>query len=65
MRCRKLDIFKILGIFANSLGILEFIGNFGGIFEDFFGDFLGILWEFLDDKFKLDLTASIFSICRM
>jgi hypothetical protein len=32
VRCRELDIFKILGIFRNIFGI------FGGIFlEDFFG----------------------------
>ena len=38
MRCRELDIFKILGIFGEFLIILE-------KFWEFFGNSLGILWK--------------------
>ena len=37
--CRELDIFKILGIFW------EFFWKFGGLFREFFGRSLGILWQ--------------------
>ena len=46
----------------------EYFRNSFGILWEFFGilreslNFSGFLWEILDDKFKLDLTASIFSI---
>ena len=47
MRCRELDIFKILGIFW----------EFFGICLGFFGDFLGIFWGFFLGFFCVGLSV--------
>ena len=49
MQCKELDIFKILGIVWGIFG--EFIwifGIFGGIWEEFWGEFLVNFWVFLN-----------------